>query len=171
MRELVIKNKITEKDLNKFMKFKVPNKAIGFFSDNYSADKESFRDQLANDAHLWNSVVALVPTAVGEKTLEEMVQKMEDVFSEYNEEGFEYAVGLWNLGVNQVILIGCEAGSSDGLNFELKNLLGNQGLVISYEDMDITEILNDLIPEKEEYLTNKGVVLPPNLEAALTLIK
>jgi hypothetical protein len=75
-----MKNQVTEKDIKFFMELKAPTKAIGFFSNSYSGDKESFVDGIHGDlTGAFTGLMVLLPKAEAENVFKEMTQKMEEL--------------------------------------------------------------------------------------------
>lgn len=126
-----MRNKITEQDISKFMDFKKPNKGIGFFSDDYSADKEDFIEGVEGFMDGNFSGYILIETKEKAHIIFDKIQKkMEEKNEELIASSAEDFLALYDLEDGTSLIVNTEFGGSEDLCLELKKISKNKGILL-----------------------------------------
>lgn len=155
-----MKNKVTAVELSKFMSLKKPNKGLGFFSNGYSGNRESFIKGLEGDMEgCYTGRLIILDRITATNTFEKMSQVMEENCEEMAEVDLENFLAWYDLKNGQVLLVNAEFGGSEDLGNLLVDVSGEEGV---YFD--------------EAYLTSKameesGIELPSSYKDTLNELK
>lgn len=123
-----MKNLVTEKDLPHFMSLKVPQKGIGFYTDDYSGNQAEFIKGLEGEMeYLCEGYICVVPKTQVNEIFSKITTFMEDNFEDSMEMGDEFFLAQYDLPDDQSLLVVVEFGGSDPFIYEVETLTNNAG--------------------------------------------
>lgn len=159
-----MKNQVTEQDITEFMSLKKPQRALGFFSDGYSGDKQSFIKGLEGEMEgNFTGYIVILDKPSMQAAVVGMKKAMEEKHEEMAESDFENFLAVYGLEGGKYLMINAEFGSSDELCSDLQELTHDEGF--SFDEAHLTS------EELSQYLSSENLILPDEYKNALDALQ